>query len=114
MKLESGNFCPLIKANCKGLQCAWFTQLRGKDPQTDKDVDEWFCAINTLPMLLVENSLQQRQTGAAVEDLRNIVAGSTPVPESGIPLQSNREGRSPELLGRPSSLPERTHVLSSP
>lgn len=73
MKLEPGKFCPLIKKDCVGLQCSWFTQIRGVNPQTGKDVDEWGCAITWLPMLLIENSQQQRHTGAAVESFRNEV-----------------------------------------
>jgi hypothetical protein len=53
------------------MECAWFTHLRGTDPNQGKEVDEWACAIAWLPMLLVENSQQQRQTGAAVESFRN-------------------------------------------
>jgi hypothetical protein len=71
MKLEPGTFCPLIQADCKGLQCSWFTQVRGTNPNTGKDVDEWGCAVTWLPMLMIENSQQQRQTGAAVESFRN-------------------------------------------
>ena len=54
-----------------GLQCAWFTQVRGHNPNTGKEVDEWSCAIVWLPVLLIENSQQQRSTGAAVESFRN-------------------------------------------
>ena len=71
MQLKPGNFCPLIKKDCVQMQCAWFTQLRGKNPQTGADVDEWGCAVTWLPMLMIENSQQQRQTGAAVESFRN-------------------------------------------
>lgn len=71
MKLKPGNFCPLIQADCKGLECSWFTQVRGHNPNTGEDVDEWACAVNWLPMLMIENSQQQRQTGAAVESFRN-------------------------------------------
>ena len=71
MKIEPGNFCPLIQADCKGLQCSWFTQIRGVNPNTGKEVDEWGCAVTWLPMLMIENSQQQRQTGAAVESFRN-------------------------------------------
>lgn len=71
MELKPGNFCPLLKKDCIGLKCAWFTQVRGTNPNTGKDVDEWACAITWLPVLLVENSQQQRQTGAAVESFRN-------------------------------------------
>jgi hypothetical protein len=71
MELKNGNYCPLIKKDCVGLQCSWFTQVRGKDPNTGKEVDEWACAIAWLPVLLIENSQQQRSTGAAVESFRN-------------------------------------------
>ena len=71
MELKNGNYCPLIKKDCIGLQCAWFTQVRGTNPNTGKEVDEWACAIAWLPILLIENSQQQRSTGAAVESFRN-------------------------------------------
>ena len=71
MRLKSGSFCPLIKKDCVQTKCAWFTQVRGTDPNTGKDVDEWACAVAWVPMLLIENSQQQRQTGAAVESFRN-------------------------------------------
>jgi hypothetical protein len=71
MQLKPGNFCPLIKEDCVGLKCSWFTQVRGTNPNTGQDVDEWNCAITWLPVLLIENSQQQRQTGAAVESFRN-------------------------------------------
>jgi hypothetical protein len=71
MQIKTGNYCPLVKKECLGLQCSWFTQVRGTDPNTGKDVDEWACAIAWLPVLLIENSQQQRSTGAAVESFRN-------------------------------------------
>jgi len=73
MKLEQGKYCPLIKKDCIGLQCSWFTQIRGVNPNTGEPVDEWGCAITWMPMLLIENSQQQRSTGAAVESFRNEV-----------------------------------------
>lgn len=45
--------------------------MRGHNPNTGKDVDEWSCAVAWLPVLLIENSQQQRSTGAAVESFRN-------------------------------------------
>ena len=71
MKLEREHWCPLIGEECMKLKCEWFTQVRGTNPQTGEDVDEWGCAVTWLPMLLIENSQQQRQTGAAVESFRN-------------------------------------------
>lgn len=71
MEIKPGNYCPLLKKDCIGLQCAWFTQMRGHNPNTGKEVDEWSCAMTWLPILLIENSQQQRSTGAAVESFRN-------------------------------------------
>jgi len=71
MQLKPGNFCPLLKKDCVGMQCAWFTQVRGTNPNTGQEVDEWACAIAWIPILTIENSQQQRQTGAAVESFRN-------------------------------------------
>lgn len=71
MKIEAGSFCPLIKKDCIGLKCSWFTQLRGHNPNTGEEIDDWGCAVGWLPVLLVENSQQQRSTGAAVESFRN-------------------------------------------
>jgi hypothetical protein len=72
VKIEPKNQCPLNAFNpCKQLDCAWFTKLQGKDPQTGADIDEWGCAVSWIPILLIENSQMQRQTGAAVESFRN-------------------------------------------
>ena len=71
MKLEREHWCPLIGEECMKLKCEWFTQIRGQNPNTGEEVDEWGCAVTWLPMLLIENSQQQRQTGAAVESARN-------------------------------------------
>jgi hypothetical protein len=71
MQIKNGTFCPLIKKDCIGLECSWFTRIQGYDTNTGKQVDEYQCAISLMPMLLVENSGQQRSTGAAVESFRN-------------------------------------------
>jgi hypothetical protein len=63
--------CPLLKKECIEHQCAWFTHVLGKDPQSGKDIDHWNCAIQWLPMLLIDGTNQGRQTGAAVESFRN-------------------------------------------
>ena len=46
-------------------------QVRGTNPNTGTDTDEWGCSMAWLPILTIENSQQQRQTGAAVESFRN-------------------------------------------
>jgi len=73
MELKRGTFCPLIKKDCVQLQCAWFTQLRGTHPQTGQEVDDWMCAIASMPMLQIEVAKQARSGAAATESFRNEV-----------------------------------------
>lgn len=73
MKLETGKFCPLIKKDCIGLKCSWFTQVRGTNPQSGSEVDEWACAIAWMPMLQINTANEVRQGAAATEGLRNEV-----------------------------------------
>jgi hypothetical protein len=72
MKIEPKANCPLDGFKpCRQLECAWFLQIRGTNPNTGESVDDWGCSMNWMPMLMIENSQQQRQTGAAVESFRN-------------------------------------------
>ena len=73
MQIKPGTFCPLIKKDCVGIKCGWFTQIRGKNPNTNEDIDEWGCAITWLPILLIDNSNQQRKTTATLDSLRGEV-----------------------------------------
>lgn len=52
------------------------TEVRGTNPNTGAEVNEWACAIKWLPMLLIENSQQQRGTNAAIESFRNEMASA--------------------------------------
>ena len=87
MQIPAGTFCPLLKKECIGLKCVWCIKLAGTDNNTGKDVDEWMCAMVALPMLLCENSAVNRQTGAAVESLRNRVAEGNEVLAAGVAMQ---------------------------
>ncbi len=72
MKLEVKDNCPLNGFEpCKKFDCAWFIQIRGTDPNTGDEVDDWGCSMAWMPMLMIENAQQSRQTGAAVESFRN-------------------------------------------
>jgi len=72
VKLEPKANCPLNGFEpCKELECAWFMKIVGTNPNTGKEIDEWGCSMAWMPVLLIENSQQQRQTGAAVESFRN-------------------------------------------
>ena len=41
MQLKPGDFCPLLKKDCIGIKCSWFTQVRGTNPNTGQEIDEW-------------------------------------------------------------------------
>ena len=80
MKIEPKNQCPLDGFNpCRQLDCAWFLKITGKEPNTGADVDDWGCSIAWLPILMIENSQQQRSTGAAVESFRNEMVKSNEI-----------------------------------
>jgi hypothetical protein len=73
MQMKSGNYCPLIKKKCIEHKCAWFTQVRGLNPNTGAEIDEWACAIAWMPLMAIEIAQKENQTGAAVESFRNEV-----------------------------------------
>ena len=69
--MKDGEFCPLIKKKCVGHKCAWYTLVRGTNPNTGQEIDEWKCAVSWMPMMAVEIAQKSNQTGAAVESFRN-------------------------------------------
>jgi hypothetical protein len=76
MEIKTVLTCPL-GSSCEEIKdgaihrCAWYTKLAGTNPNTGEQTDEQGCAMAWLPMLLIENSMQQRSTSAAVESFRN-------------------------------------------
>lgn len=65
-----GSVCEEIKDGAIH-RCAWYTKLAGTNPNTGESMDENGCAMSWMPMLMIENSMQQRSTSAAVESFRN-------------------------------------------
>jgi len=96
--LKNGTFCPLIKKDCIGLTCAWYTRVQGYDMNSGNQVDSYECAISWLPMLLIENSGQQRQTGAAVESFRNEMVKANEVNTKLILAAASGETQQPKLI----------------
>ena len=95
MKIEAKPNCPLDGFNpCRQLDCAWFMKVVGHNPNTGQEVDEWGCSMAWLPVLMIENSQQQRSTGAAVESFRNEMVKSNEVGQrvllaaAGVPQQA--------------------------
>ena len=95
MKIESKANCPLDGFKpCRQLECAWFMQIRGTNPNSGEPVDEWGCSMAWMPMLMIENSQQQRGTSAAVESFRNEMVKNNEVGQrvllaaAGVPQQT--------------------------
>ena len=95
MQIESKSNCPLDGFKpCRQLECAWFIKIAGTNPNTGKEVEEWGCSMAWLPIMMIENSQQQRSTGAAVESFRNEMVKANEVSQrvllsaAGVPQQA--------------------------
>lgn len=80
MAKDAKVICPLMGGECiedgairdgELVRCRFWVHVQGMNPQTGETVSNGDCAMAWTPMLLIENSQQQRQTGAAVESFRN-------------------------------------------
>jgi hypothetical protein len=95
MQIEAKANCPLDGFKpCRQLECAWFMKIAGTNPNTGKEVEEWGCSMAWMPMLMIENSQQQRSTSAAVESFRNEMVKNNEVGQrvllaaAGVPQQT--------------------------
>lgn len=52
-------------------ECPKFVKISGVNPNDGAPIDKFGCIDSFIAMLMIENSQQQRQTGAAVESFRN-------------------------------------------
>ncbi len=69
--MKTKNYCPLLKKECIEHKCAWYYHVQGRDANTGQDLNEWQCAVNLIPLLMVEIGKQQHSTAAAIESFRN-------------------------------------------
>lgn len=67
------SYCPLWRKKMVYVchTCPLWVQLRGKDPSTGKDIDEWNCSLALLPQIALETAKQTMGVAAAVESARN-------------------------------------------
>lgn len=99
MKLEPKSNCPLDGFKpCRQLDCAWFMKIRGHNPNTGEEVDEYGCSMAWLPMLMIENSQQQRSTGAAVESFRNEMVKANEVGQRVLLAAAGVSGQAQQLI----------------
>lgn len=73
MQMKVGNYCPLLRKPCIENKCAWYTHVRGLNPNTGVELDEWACSVAWMPLMAIEIAQKENQTGAAVESFRNEV-----------------------------------------
>ena len=66
-------YCPFWRKRMSAVchTCPQWVMIRGKDPQSNVDIDGWYCAASILPKLTIETAQQARQCGAATEAMRN-------------------------------------------
>ena len=53
------------------VSCRFWVQVQGTNPQTGESLNKSDCAMSWTPMLLIENTKINRETGAAIESFRN-------------------------------------------
>lgn len=72
--------CPLMQCECiedgsikdgELVGCRFWVNVMGQNPQTGEVINNWDCAFAWNPVLMIENSKVNRETGAAVESFRN-------------------------------------------
>jgi hypothetical protein len=56
------------------IQCRLWQHLAGKDPQSEKTIDNFDCSIAWLPVTTIETAQMSRQTSASVDKVANEVA----------------------------------------
>lgn len=74
--------CPLHKKSMDKVcnTCPLWVLVRGKNPQSNEEIDRWDCSLAWLPILLIENAQTNRQTAASVESFRNRLVERVPIP----------------------------------
>ncbi len=71
--------------------CERWMQVQGINPNTGEPVNDYRCIDDWGPVLLIENSQQQRQTAAAIESFRNeMVLLNQPRPHGSRPAIAKR------------------------
>jgi len=65
--------CPIVKEECWEHACEFWTHLLGQNPQTGAQEDKWGCAVNFLPILLIENAQTTRHAVASTDKVASEV-----------------------------------------
>lgn len=80
MAKDAKILCPLMGGECiedgsirdgELVSCRFWVNVQGLHPQTGETISNGDCAFVWTPILMIENSKVNRETGAAVESFRN-------------------------------------------
>jgi hypothetical protein len=95
--------CPLMGGECiedgairdgELVQCRFWVTVQGVHPQTGETINNADCAFCWTPVLLIENSKVNRETGAAIESMRNeSVSTGQQLTSALIEASKNKQGR---------------------
>lgn len=61
------------------VRCRFWINVQGTNPQTGEVVNHYDCSMAWMPVLMIENSKVNRETGAAVESFRNEMVKSNDI-----------------------------------
>jgi len=73
MKIQPGNFCPLLKKECVQTQCKWFRPVDCVKPGTAEHFQEWDCAMSWLVVLQKDAISAALTTTASTDKMCNEV-----------------------------------------
>jgi len=88
MALDKKLICPLLHKECiedgtmvdgEIVACKFWVEVAGLHPQTGEIINQGDCCLNWMPIILLENSKTNRETGAAIESFRNEMVKSNQV-----------------------------------
>ena len=99
--------CPMMGGECiedgairngELVSCRFWVTVQGLHPQTGETINSGDCAMAWTPVLLIENSKVNRETGAAVESFRNEMVKANEI-SSMVLLASSAENNQRLLRG---------------
>ena len=97
--------CPLWRKKMSLVchTCPLWVHIRGKDPQSNVELDRCDCSLAWNVVVGVETGQRVNQLAAAVESMRNEVAAALGGLSSAIQIASARSAAGQTLPGRPTN-----------
>lgn len=96
MKIEPGDFCPLLKEDCIKTKCKWFRPVGHIHNATKEHYDEWDCVFPWLVVLQKDAISAALTTTASTDKMCNEVVKRMDTPQQIVQLS---EPGSPLAIG---------------